>query len=587
MLAPAHLGVGFRHELARLAIERSLAPDRRIALNEAALQGLAALPADRRDPSALAHHADAAGNAEAVLRFAPVAAARASAVGAHREAADQYARALSYHVAEDAERLSLLEGYATEAALTGRYAEALEARQQAVALARTLGDRLRLGGNLARIPLAAISLGHNDLAEKASRESIDVLEELPPSRELAFAYATQGSLRMLSRDNAEGVRWGTRGLALAVEIGDADTEALALNAIGTSHLMAGEIEAGRPYLERSIAVGHEHDLPSRVAYAYAMLASGLGEMYELEESERWAEEFIAFATARDLDTSYIRSWLAADLVYLGRWSEGTARAQELLGGDVSAITRITALIALGRVRARRGDPGVSDALDEALALSLEGGHLQRLGHVRAARAEASWLVGDPARAVDEARTVYDLAVEKRHLWFAGELAYWQWKAGALEEAPAWIAEPYARQLAGDARGAAAAWTARGCIYEAARALAESQDEDGLRESLATFEALGAQPAAQAVRQSLRALGASVPRGPRASTQENPASLTARELEVLRLLAEGLRNAEIAERLVVSRRTVDHHVSAILRKLDARTRGEATAAAARLGIVGDR
>ncbi|HET9437335.1 MAG TPA: AAA family ATPase, partial [Gaiellaceae bacterium] len=252
MLVPTTTGVGFRHELARLAIERSLTPDRRISLNQRALETLAAQPEERLDPSALAHHADAAGNGEAVLRFAPVAAARASAVGAHREAAEQYARALSYHGVEDGERLSLLEGYALAAALTGRYADALEARLQAIALARRLDDRLRLGENLARVPFAAVSLGLNDLAEETSREAIAVLEELPPGRELALAYTFQGYLRMLSRDNAEGVRWGQRGLALANEVGDADIEAYALNAIGTSHLMAGEIERGRDYLQRSL-----------------------------------------------------------------------------------------------------------------------------------------------------------------------------------------------------------------------------------------------------------------------------------------------------------------------------------------------
>jgi DNA-binding NarL/FixJ family response regulator len=72
----------------------------------------------------------------------------------------------------------------------------------------------------------------------------------------------------------------------------------------------------------------------------------------------------------------------------------------------------------------------------------------------------------------------------------------------------------------------------------------------------------------------------LPRGPRPSTRENPSGLTTRELEVLALLAQGLRNAQIAERLVVAHKTVDHHVSAILRKLGARTRGEAAALAFR-------
>jgi DNA-binding CsgD family transcriptional regulator len=216
------------------------------------------------------------------------------------------------------------------------------------------------------------------------------------------------------------------------------------------------------------------------------------------------------------------------------------------------------------VRARRGDPGAFDALDDALEASTPGGHLQRLGHVHSARAEAAWLVGDAGRAVDEARAAYDLALQKRHLWFAGELAYWQWKAGALVEAPEWIAEPYRLQLAGDPSAAAAAWRARGCPYEAARTLADADDESALEE----LERLGARPLAADLR---RRLGL---RGPREATRANPAGLTARELQVLELVAGGLQNREIAERLVLSTRTVDHHVSAVLRKLGTRSRVEA-------------
>jgi DNA-binding CsgD family transcriptional regulator/tetratricopeptide (TPR) repeat protein len=587
MLSQAGAGVSFRHELARLAIEESLTPDRRIWLNETALDALAARPPERRDPSGLAHHADAAGNAEAVIRFAPMAAERAAAVGAHREAAAQYARALRYHAVPDGPRLDLLERSAQELNVTGRYVDAIAARQEAIELSGALGEVERQGANLAQLVLPTVAEGLNAEAEEASRAAISLLESIPPSRELGIAYAFQAYMRMLDRDNAEGVAWGTKALELSDRFDDPELRAHALNLIGTSYLMAGAIDPGTRFLEESLALSLERGLELRVVSAYSMLGSGLGEMYELDQAERRQREHIAYTTQREFDNAYIRAWLAATLVYRGRWDEGAELARRLLSENVSAISRITALIALGRVRARRGDPGAEDALGEALDLARENGHLQRLGHVAAARAEAGWLAADPERALAEARAVYGLAVEKRHLWFAGELAYWQWKCGGLDTAPDWIAEPYRLQLGGDPRAAAEAWLARGCVHEAARARAEIGEEEELRGALAVFESLGARPDAQRVRQALREQGVPVARGPRPSTRDNPANLTARELEVLALLGEGLRNAEIADRLVVSRRTVDHHVSAILRKLGARTRGEAAATATRLGILEDR
>lgn len=184
--------------------------------------------------------------------------------------------------------------------------------------------------------------------------------------------------------------------------------------------------------------------------------------------------------------SYAQAWLACVHVYRGRWDAAASLAR-IAAASGQRISEITALIALGRLRARRGDPGAFDILDEALDLARPGGHLQRLGHAHAARAEAAWLAGDTDRTVEEAQAVYALALEKRHLWFAGELAYWQWKAGELEEAPEWIAEPYRLQLDGAAREAAEAWRARGCPYEGARALADSGADADLHEALAELE----------------------------------------------------------------------------------------------------
>ena len=214
-------------------------------------------------------------------------------------------------------------------------------------------------------------------------------------------------------------------------------------------------------------------------------------------------------------------------------------------------------------------------------LAAPSGELGRIGPVGAARAEAAWLEGRFDACIEETETAFALA--RRHAALdLGELAVWRRRAGVDEPTPAGAAEPYATLLAGDWRSAAAAWTELGAPYEAALALADGDDEDALRQALDELQRLGAAPAAAIVARRLRSRGArGLPRGPRPRTRANPANLTPRQMEILALVAEGRRNGDIAEHLFLSQKTVAHHVSAILRKLDVKTRGEAGAAYLRL------
>jgi DNA-binding CsgD family transcriptional regulator len=563
-----------RHELTRQTVLDSIAPPRRAMLHARVLKVLE--EEVDTDASLLAHHAEEAGNAEAVRRHAPVAAQRARALGSHREAAQQFARALR-HMKPQAteERALLLEAIAEEWALLDQQGKAAEARREAANIWRELGNARKEGESLAVLAWPLVRSGQNIQADESCAQAVRLLESFGPSRELASALRMQAHLRMLDRDKDAAIALGGKAIAMAEAVDDPETMAAANMVVGSAMLVTDD-QGGRAYLDRCIALAEEHGFDGMVALAYLNIGSSYGEQYRLEEAEQFLRRGLAYASERDLDHAghYISAWLALVCVYQGRWSDAADLASEVLkAADLAVVSRIMALVALGKLRARRGDPGAWTALDEALALASSTGTLQRLAPVRAARAEAAFLGGDRLRVQIEADAAWELATRHRHPWHTGEFAFWRQQAGAEAPYPSWIAPPYLLQLEGRWREAALAWAQLGCPYEQARALSAG-DEASCREALMIYDRLGARPAADALRQRLRSEGsAHVPRGPRSATRRNPLGLTPRQAEILSLLQEGLTNARIARRLQISMKTVDHHVSAVLGKLGVSSRSE--------------
>ena len=575
----------FRHELARVAVEAALARPVAQALHAQVLRAVAAdgrpMPAAR-----LAHHAVLADDAAAVCRHAPMAADEARERGANREAARHLRNALRQPAAGDEdERRRWLEAYALDSSNVDWDADAIAARRELDASYRRSGDVAAEASNLSRLALLYAYMLRNAEADAASRRAIELLEPLPPSAALAAAYGIEASLRMLDRDCAESAEWSRKSIALAREFGDRQRLCFSLSTLGSALLFI-DYDSGCRQLEQALEMAIAEAMPVAVANAMLNLGSGSGELMHMAAAERWLRKAVTYASERELDGTvrYCSAWLSLCEVLGGRWDDAAERASDVLARTTATSTRVMALVALGRLRVRRGDPGGGEMLDEALALAGPADTLRRIAPVCAARAEAAFARGDNAAAAAEAQAALPLALRQQHPWFIGELAFWCWRSGAINTAPARCAEPYALQMTGRWREAAAAWRRLGCPYEEARALADG-DSDAQQKALALFERLGARPAIEGLRRRLHAAGVrGVARGARSSTRERAYGLTTRELQVLALLCDGLRNAEIAQRLCRSVRTVDHHLAAVFAKLGVDSRVAAIQAAQRAGMA---
>ncbi len=222
-------------------------------------------------------------------------------------------------------------------------------------------------------------------------------------------------------------------------------------------------------------------------------------------------------------------------------------------------------------------------MEEATALARTTGEAQRLVPPAVAWAELAWLQGDRDGIEAAIDLAWSAAVMHPQDWDVAELAWWLAVAGVRRPLPVPAPTPFQLMLDADWHGAAAAWRGLGIPYWEALSLARAADLEAGRRALEILDQLGATAARAAVVRDRHAAGLPVPRGPRPD-RDAVAGLTPRELEVLGLLADGLSDAAIAEALVLSPKTVGHHVSSVLRKLESPSRSRAVAAAQRRGIL---
>ncbi|MEV6493211.1 helix-turn-helix transcriptional regulator, partial [Actinoplanes sp. NPDC051633] len=552
----------------RRAVEGSLSPVRRAALHAEVLAKLEARPGV--DPARLVHHAHLAGDAAAVLRWVPAAADRAGAMGAYRQAAAHYDLALPL---VGADRAEWLENYGRAAYLGGLVPDALGAYREALALRESAGDRAKTGEDLRMISRLSWWNGRPDEARAATERAIEVSE----GPGLAGAYSQLAWLCMLAEERPEATAWGERARDLARRTGDLEVE-LQADVTIASVLMQARYPMGRDQLEEAHRRAAAAGVDDQAVRALVNVAGMALDQFDLEISGGALDRVIAYAQARDMN-GYVRHLLgyrAKVRLARGDWAGAVADADRAIAGpEQPGGALVPALTVRGVIRSRRGLAGA----EADVRLAAEGGHgtgePQFVMPAALAMAEHLWLIGQPDRAAAEAKRGIEAAERGGQPWFHGELAFWLWRCGQLAEPPAGVATPFRLLINGDWRGAAQEWEARGCPYHRAEALSHG-DADACAEALREFDRFGAVVRARRLRAELRDRGLPVPRGPRPATTADPTGLTARQREVLGLIAQGLSNAAIAGRLHLSTKTVDHHVSAILGKLGVTSRGQAAA-----------
>jgi len=583
LLRPDGASLRFRHELTRRAVESAVPPHRRAQGHRALLEGLLGNGCD--DDARLAYHAEGAEVGELVTRFAPRAARQAAALGAHREAVAQYERALRFPPEEAPRELAeLYDGYAEELALVDSWPQVVPARERAIQLWCSVGDRRREGWDYWELSGVMWRLCRGPESRRALEQAIRVLTPLGADPELARAYAVH-ALEIWRSDPPAAGRMLAQASAMADELDEPTVRSDVLRNVAAGEFTRREVWLGTMHeaLQLGLTAGGE----AQVGRCYAIAQQFLVEEFRFPEAERFWRDGIAYCDDRDITTysTCLRGRRALALLDLGRWDEAVAVAKRVWGArEASPINRLTSEVAAGMVYARRGEHGALALLDAAVAAADGVDQAEWIALTHTARAEAHWLRGEDDAAIADLALVRTVLTEVEYLQDAA-LGLWERRLlgeSGLRSAPP---EPYATEYSGGAAEAAARWDRLGCGYRAGLALLDSGCDEHLREALTRFESLGAEATCRRTRQRMKELGLrSVPAGARPTTRRHPLGLTRREDEVLALLDEGLTNEQIAQRLVVSTRTVDHHVSAVLSKLGVSSRGAASAKARQMGVV---
>jgi DNA-binding CsgD family transcriptional regulator len=607
----------FRHAL----IRDTLYADTSLPLRRRLHEQVAFAAAERGYRGAfISAHFEQAGCPVPAYEYAVAAAREAAAVSAHGEALELCRRAVRNLPAQlpALDQAGVFTALGDEAAATDDNLAAAEAYQRAHELISAAGEVRAAAALVPRIVAVAHLLGAGlDTRVGTLQLALDSLDQVAGAdRERARLHSAMAAAYLVDDRLEEAVVHGERGRAESQRIGDDEAALNAATTLGSVLVFAGRMDEGWQLLEEAIAEAGQSCQEAEAARGYRMVGSSASELTEYDRAERWLTEGVRYAENAELWNH--RHYMAAHLAHVqwatGQWDAAAQTAEGALADGRGGITTaITAQYVLGYLAMGRGDwDAAGQLLAEALAAGERMAELQRLSPPLWGLAEAARCLGDYDTAIIRCERGYQASAEVMDAaclfpyLITGVRAYlargdldaaheWSARVGAVLTARAIPGTlpaighsqglirlargdlPAAHQAVESARDA---WRARRRFWEgtwavldlaviASKARRRGEAALLLDETRALAAAAGATTLADDAERLARAFGPG-----RHADPWHP--LSEREYEVAQLVAAGLTNRQIAERLVVSPKTISAHVTHILTKLGAGRRAEIAA-----------
>ncbi|MBC7936701.1 MAG: AAA family ATPase [Rhizobacter sp.] len=579
----------FKHELYRITIEAFLSPLKRVIYNKQILGIFIENYEKKPEIERIVHHAKNANAYDAVVHYAPLAAGHAAKVGAHTEASKLYLTAIEYYQGVDKDVLiGLYEGYAYECYLTSNITEAIIYARKSLTIWKEKNNTEKAGNCLRFLSRLWWLAGNRKNAEGFAEQAIEVLGSQPSSSSKAMAFSNMSQLKMLADQSSECISWGRKAIAIAEELGDEEILCHALNNVGSMQMkIRASTQEGMTLLRQSLDIGLKNSFHDHVGRAYSNITGINCMLKNYSLAAKMLDEGTLYCEERDLDTYtfYLLSWRARLFLETGSWKEACRIAESLLKYEnQSNAVKIAALSVLAKIKMRSGAPEMLPLFDEAKIMAFETVEIQRIIPVLTGLLEYEWITGKTLIETKDIDFTVSMINGPDSIMYNDEFVFWLYKSRKISIFGNKIYEGFDLGNINKAQKAALLWNKTGNPYMEALALYEG-DDDNKRKAINIVHRLGAITVYEKMKRDMRASGIkNIPRGIRKTTQSNTALLTARELDVLVLLKEGLQNKEIAARLFIAAKTVDHHITSILFKLDVNSRNKAVAAAVQLAII---